>query len=112
MSNFLDDFLNDIEDNSEERELLNLSNKIQDLSIEISTITLPKSSNFYDELNTKIRLLVHSYVLDQENTICSPVQKCLYLFHTLFNHDSIIFSSSKTFCWLFYTKELLHFMNH
>ena len=109
MSNFLDDFLNDIEDNSEERELLNLSNKIQDLSIEISTITLPKSSNFYDELNTKIRLLVHSYVLDQENTICSPVQKCLYLFHTLFNQLSNISFMNKNFLLAFLYKRTFAF---
>ena len=107
----LSDFISDKEINSEESELINLSNLTEDLLIDISNLYHHSSPNFYEELITKIRSLVYSYILDQENSICSPVQKYIYLLYTLYNGISTLSFMDKKFFLSFLFKRIFLFYN-
>ena len=81
----LDDFLDIKEDNSEERELLNLSKISLDIYIKIDKLKEGNQEYFYDELIARIRSLIYNYILEKQNTICSPNHKFLYLLYDLYN---------------------------
>ena len=81
----LDDFLDIKEENTEERELLNLSKINLDLYIKIGELKEGNQEYFYDDLIAKIRSLIYNYILDKQNMICSSNHKFLYLFYDLYN---------------------------
>ena len=81
----LDDFLDIKEENTEERELLNLSKINLDLYIKIGELKEGNQEYFYDELIARIRSLIYNYILEKQNTICSPNHKFLYLLYDLYN---------------------------
>jgi len=80
-----DDFLHIQEDNSEERELINLSRINLDQCLKIDELKEGNQEYHYDELTAKIRSLIYNYILDNQNTICSPNHKFLNLFYDLYN---------------------------
>ena len=81
----LDDFLDIREENSEERELMNLSKINLDIYIKIDKLKEGNQEYFYDELIAKIRSSIYNYILEKQNTICSPNHKFLYLLYDLYN---------------------------
>ena len=105
------DFLIIRENTSEEKELLNLTNLTQDLNIQIDALISHEISNFYDDLITKTRSLIYTYVLDQINTICSPVQKYLFLLHDLFEKLSGVSFMNEKYLMNFLYKRIFLFYN-
>ena len=105
------DFLIIRENTSEEKELLNLTNLTQDLNIQIDALISHEISNFYDDLITKTRSLIYTYVLDQTNTICSPVQKYLFLLHDLFEKLSGVSFMNEKYLMNFLYKRIFLFYN-
>ena len=85
MNFYLDDFLEIKEMSSEEREIIQIDSLTEDLYLYIKLLKRGESKNFFDELIIKIRALINNYVLDEKNTICSPIQKYLYLLYHLYN---------------------------
>ena len=78
------DFLDIKENNFEENELENLLFLSNDLPLRINKLRRKNSPNFYDELIAEIRSLIYNYVTDNQNTICSPVHKYLFLLYYLY----------------------------
>lgn len=107
----LDDFLDIQEENSEERELINLSKINLDLYIKIDELKEINQEYFYDELVSKIRSLVYNYILEKQNTICSQSHKFLYLLYDLYNRLLGKSFMNQTFLITFLYKRLLLFYN-
>ena len=109
MSNYLKDALTIKNENSEESELLNLSTYIKSLFIKVSCLNMDKIENFYGGLITKLRSLIYEYVLDKQNTICSPMHKYLYLLYELYQKLSEITFMNKKFLINFLFKRIFLF---
>ena len=103
MSFDLYDFLELKEISSEERELIKISDLNKDLYNYIDELKIGFQENFFDELISKISSLIHNYVQNQENSICPPIQKYLYLIYDLYhNLLDVTFLNEKFFmCFLF-----------
>ena len=84
MSFYLNDFLEVKEISSEEREIMQLNSLSEDLYLQIKLLKNGESKNFFDELIIKIRALINNYVLDEKSTICSPIQKYIFLLYHLY----------------------------
>ena len=84
MSFYLNDFLEVKEISSEEREIMQLNSLSEDLCLHIKLLKNGESKNFFDELIIKIRALINNYVLDEKSTICSPIQKYIFLLYHLY----------------------------
>ena len=111
MSFDINDFLDFKESSSEERELLNLSSLKEDLSILINNLKKGEISNFYDELIAKIRSLIYNYVIEKSNTICSPVQKYLFLLYKLYEELLRVSFLNEKFLINFLYKRILLFFD-
>ena len=109
MSNYLKYALTIQNENSEERELLKLSTYIKSLFIKISCLNMDMTENFYGGLITKLRSLIYEYVLDKQNTMCSPMHKCLYLLYELYQKLSEITFMNKKFLINFLFKRIFLF---
>ena len=109
MSNYLKDALTIKNENSEESELLNLSTYTKNLFIKVSCLNMDKIENFYGGLITKLRSLIYEYVLDKQNTICSPMHKYLYLLYELYQKLSEITFMNKKFLINFLFKRIFLF---
>ena len=106
----LDDYLNIKESNAEKKELLQLSSLAEDLFIHIINLKKGEISNFYEELITKMRLIIHNYVKDEFNTICSPIQKYLFLLFKLYeNLIGVSFMNDKFLMNFLYNRILLFY---
>ena len=109
MSNYLKYALTIQNENSEERELLKLSTYIKSLFIKISCLNMDMTENFYGGLITKLRSLIYEYVLEKQNTICSPMHKYLYLLYELYQKLSEITFMNKKFLINFLFKRIFLF---
>ena len=109
MSNYLKYALTIQNEKSEERELLKLSTYIKSLFIKISCLNMDMTENFYGGLITKLRSLIYEYVLEKQNTICSPMHKYLYLLYELYQKLSEITFMNKKFLINFLFKRIFLF---
>ena len=111
MSFDINDYLDIKERIPEEKELLNLCSLTKDLSIQLIHLKGKESTGFYEELTTKIRSLIYEYVLKQENTKCSLLQKYLYLLFELYRNLSNASFMNKRFFLNFLYKRIFSFYN-
>ena len=107
----LDDFLDIKDSSSEERELTNLTIISKDLYSHLNFLKKGGSTNFYDELIAKIRSLIYNYVLEQQNIICSPIQKYLFLLYHLYQKLLDISFLNKKFLMNFLFKRIFLFFD-
>ena len=111
MSYNLEEFLDFKDNSSEERELTNLSILNKDFYLHLNFLKKGKSINFYDELIAKIRSLIYNYVLEQQNIICSPIQKYLFLFYNLYQKLLDVSFLNNKFLLIFLFKRIFLFFD-
>ena len=107
----IEEFLTFRDKPSEERELLSLSSLIEDLIDKDCQHSVGQSKNFYEELTTRIRSLIYSFVLEKSNSICSSVHKYCYLLYKLYQSLSNVSFTNPNFLVNFLFKRIFLFQN-
>ena len=105
----LNDMLTIQYENQEEKQLLNLSKYIDDLLIEMEDFNMHNYDNFYGDLIKKIRAFISNYVLEKQNSICSPIQQFLFFLARLYHKLSKISFMNKQFLINFLIKRIFLF---